>query len=99
MDVEKITQEIKDVHINLASMHPLEYQELTRLFFGEIMENGWYGMDEVTEVLKNLPYEKHTKEIIYDIADVICKLRDQPKTVGRTPKSYLRVMKLFFKNQ
>lgn len=98
MDIEKITQEIKDVHINLATMDASEEEHLARLFFGEIMENGWYGMDEVNKVLKDLDYPEDIKEDIENIAEVICTLRDQPKTVGRMPESYVRVMKLFFKN-
>ena len=98
MDVKKITEEIKSVRINLASMHPSEEEHIARLFFGEIMENGWYGMDEVNSVLSNLNYPQHTKDVILDIAETICCLRDQPQTRGREPESYKRVMQRFFNN-
>ncbi len=62
MDVERITEEIKKVNINLASIHQDELDHLSRLFFVEIMTNGWYGMDEVEKVLKMLSYEEHTKK-------------------------------------
>ena len=57
------------------------------------MENGWYGMDEVTDALEKLPYPKIIKDHIYNIAQVIQQLRNQPKTSGRNPASYLRIMK------
>lgn len=92
MNIEKITDEIKKVRINLASMHPSEEEHLARIFFVEIMTNGWYGMDEIEKVLKNLSYEKDTKEIIRDIAEIICCLRDQPQTIGRNPDGYKELM-------
>jgi len=98
MNIEKIVEEIKDVNINLATMHPSEYEEVARLLFGEIMENGWYGMDEINDVLEKLPYPQEIKDHIENIADVICDLRDQPKTSGRKPASYVRVMKKFLNN-
>lgn len=93
MNIEKITDEVKKVRINLASMHPSEEEHLARVFFVEIMTNGWYGMDEVEKVLKNLSYEEHTKEIIRDIAETICCLRDQPQTSGRNPDGYKELMR------
>jgi len=98
MDIEKMVEEIKNVHINLATMHPSEEEHLARLFFAEIMENGWYGMDEVWKVLKKLSYPQNINDHIENIAEVICNLRDQPKTRGREPESYVRVMKRFFNN-
>lgn len=95
MNVEKMVEKIKSVNINTATMHPLEYIHLSRIFFVEIMQNGWYGMDEVAKVLKNLSYPKNTKEIIYDIARVICNLRDRPSTSSRYPDGYFEVMKHF----
>lgn len=95
MDIGRIVQEIKSVDINLATMHPTEYQQIVRIFFGEIMENGWYGLDEVELVLNELNYPERIRETIFDIAEVIQKIKDQPKTVGRTTDSYKRVMSRF----
>lgn len=92
MDVERIVEEIRKVRINLASIHQDELDHLSRLFFVEIMTNGWYGMDEVEKVLKKLSYEEHTKKIIREIAETICCLRDPPQTVGRNPDGYKELM-------
>lgn len=94
MDIVRIAEEIKSVNINEASMHPLEYQHIVRIFYGEIMENGWYGLDEVEQVLNELSYPQHTKDIINDIADIIQKIKDQPETTGRYPGAYKRVMRI-----
>ncbi len=95
MDIGRIVQEIKSVDINLATMHPTEYQQIVRIFFGEIMENGWYGLDEVELILNELNYPERIRETIFDIAEVIQKIKDQPETVGRTTDSYKRVMSRF----
>lgn len=95
MDIGRIVQEIKSVDINLATMHPTEYQQIVRIFFGEIMGNGWYGLDEVELVLNELNYPERIRETIFDIAEVIQKIKDQPETVGRTTDSYKRVMLRF----
>lgn len=95
MDIGLIVQEIKSVDINLATMHPSEYQHIARIFFAEIMENGWYGLDEVQKVLDELNYPDNIKDNIFNIAEVIQKIKDQPKTVGRTTDSYKHVMSRF----
>lgn len=95
MDVEQIVAEIRSVHINLATMHPSEYQHIARIFFAEIMENGWYGLDEVQKVLDELNYPDNIKDNIFNIAEVIQKIKDQPETVGRYTDSYKRVMSRF----
>ena len=95
MDIERIVKEIKSVDINLSTMHPTEYQQIARIFFGEIMENGWYGLDEVDTTLNELNYPQRIRESIFDIAEVIQKIKDQPETVGRYPDSYKRVMSRF----
>ena len=98
MDDKKIAEEIKNVHINLAAMGESEEEHIARLFFGEIMENGRYGMEEVEKVLNNLDYPGEIREDIERIANVICNLRDLPNTTGRKPESYIRVMKRFLEN-
>ena len=98
MNDKKITEEIKNVHINLAAMDASEEEHIARLFFGEIMENGRYGMEEVKKVLNNLDYPDEIRDDIERIADVICDLRDPPYTTGRKPESYVRVMKKFLEN-
>jgi len=95
MDIERIVQEIRSVNINLATMHPTEYQQIVRIFFGEILENGWYGLDEAELVLNELNYPERIRETIFDIAEVIQKIKDQPETVGRTTDSYKHVMSRF----
>ncbi len=93
LDVKKMTEKIKSVHINPATMHADEREHLARIFFVEIMQNGWYGMDEVDKILKNLPYSDQIKNNIKDIAEVICNLRDMPETRGRRPDGYVDIMK------
>ena len=92
MDIQRIVDEIKSVRINLATMHAMEEMHITRIFYGELMTNGWYGMDEVAKVLNNLDYPEDIKEIISDIANVISDIKDQPRTVGRYPNAYKQVM-------
>ena len=95
MDVEHIVEEIRSVRINLATMHPSEYEHIARIFFVEIMENGWYGLDEVQKVLSKLNYPDHIKDEISNIAEVIQCIKDQPGTVGRYPDTYKLVMSRF----
>lgn len=95
MNIEKMIEEIKSVNINTATMHPSEYEHLSRIFFVEIMQNGWYGMDEVAKVIQSLSYPENIKESIENIANVICDLRDQPGTSGRYPDGYNEVMRRF----
>ena len=79
MDGQRILEEIKSLHVNTTTLHPMDEQRITRLFYNEMMSNGWYGGDEVDIVLNSLPSEyERVRERIMSIALVIQNLKDQP---------------------
>ena len=80
MDIGKITDQIIRIQVNTTMLHPTDEQRITRLFYREIMDNGWYGADEVQTALNGLPSEfnERIKERIMSIAMIIQNLKDQP---------------------
>jgi len=78
LDTEKILELIIDVYPNERNMHPLDEKRVTRIFYDEIMANGWYGMDEIQKIINSLNnHSEYNKNRIFKIASVIQMLKDQ----------------------
>lgn len=80
MNKNHILQQIKKDVINPTTIHALDEKRVARTFYEELQSNGWYGVDEVQDVIDKLgsQFSEYTKERIFTIAEVIQKLRDQP---------------------
>lgn len=78
MDTSRILDLIKNAVANETTIHALDEKRVTRIFYNEIITNGWYGLDEVQEVINKLHnHSKYNKERIQTIAGVIQMLKDQ----------------------
>ena len=81
MIVDKIVPQIEKAIINRQHIHPSEEQRVARIFFKEIQENGWYGLDEVSLVIRTLTSEfsYYWLKRIEEIAQIIQLLGDQSR--------------------
>ena len=79
MDTDKILKEVKDAIINSTTIHASDEKRVARIFYKEIQNNGWYGMDEVQKVVNSLfGHSEYNKERVLAIAHVIQMLKDRP---------------------
>ena len=78
LDTRRILEEVKKAIINPTTIHPLDEKRVARIFYNELQTNGWYGMDEVQEVVDSLnDHSEFNKEQVLNIAYVIQLLKDQ----------------------
>ena len=79
LDAARILKEIQDAIKNPTQIHPLDQKRVARIFYKELQTNGWYGMDEVEQIVNSLhSHSEFNKEQVLTIAHVIQMLQDQP---------------------
>ena len=78
LEHQRILDLISKAVRNTTTMHALDEKRVTRIFYNEIMSNGWYGMDEVEKITNSLyNFSEYNRERIVTIAQVIQRLRDR----------------------